>query len=144
MKRSVDRVHADVQPGLIWNAFIDLISIEDYANLSPLQRKAHLAFWYEDEVQNGGHGQYFENRGTKQLGETVAALTDLGLSCHAGVLSRAVTALPALDPQSDWESVVEEGFIEELDKAFNACTPTIIEALEQHLAANRDEYVEIT
>lgn len=144
MKRSVERAQVQREPHLLWNAFIDLIAIEDYAVLSPLQRKAHLVFWYDSEVQNGGHAQYFENRGTQLLVETMAALTDLGLSCHANALSRAAAALPAMPPQSDWEEIVEEGFIEELDEAFGACRPTIQQALEQHLAAHHDEYVEQT
>jgi len=144
MKRSLERDRVQREPHLIWNAFVDLLSIEDYADLSPLQRKAHLAYWYESEVENGGHGQYFENRGTHQLAETIAALTDLDLSCHARVLSRAASALPAKDPQSNWEEILEEEFIEELDEAFNTCSPTIAEGLERHLAAHQDEYVEQT
>jgi len=144
LKRSLERNRVQKEPHLTWNAFIDLLSIEDYADLSPLQRKAHLAFWYESEVENGGHGQYFESRGTRQLAETMAALTDLNLSCHARVLSRAANAIPAMDPQSNWEELVEDGFIEELDAAFQTCSPTITEALERHLAAHLDEYVEQT
>ena len=60
MKGTVEAGAAGREPHLIWNAFIDLIAIEDYGDLSPIQRKAHLVFWYESEVQNGGHGQYFE------------------------------------------------------------------------------------
>jgi hypothetical protein len=42
--------------------------------LSAEQRPAHLVFWYESEVQNGGHFQYFENRGTEHLAATIEAL----------------------------------------------------------------------
>jgi hypothetical protein len=42
---------------------VNLPSSEDYANLSEERRPAHLVFWYESEVQNGGHLQCFENRG---------------------------------------------------------------------------------
>jgi hypothetical protein len=44
--------HAD------WNAFIQLLALTDYDELAPQQRAAHLVFWYESEVQNGGHLQY--------------------------------------------------------------------------------------
>jgi len=64
VRRRVDAAAAAREPHMVWNAFVDLIATEDYADLSPLQRKAHLVFWYESEVQNGGHGQYFENQGS--------------------------------------------------------------------------------
>ena len=69
LRRTVDRDAAEREPHLIWNAFVDLIAVESYEQLSPVQRMAHLAFWYDSEVQNGGHGQYFENRGTQLLDE---------------------------------------------------------------------------
>jgi len=46
-------------------------------------------FWYESEVQNGGHLQYFENCGTERLAETIAALGSLGAPCHQEVLREA-------------------------------------------------------
>lgn len=144
MKRSIERKRAQQEPHLIWNAFIDLLAMEDYAELSPLQRKAHLVFWYDSEVQNGGHGQYFENRGVEQLPETIQALTDLGLSCQATVLTRAAVALSAGGPQADWAEVLKDSFIAEIDAAFHDSTPTVAEALERHLAAHSAEYVEQT
>jgi len=142
MKRSVARARVQEQPYLIWNAFIDLLAMEDYADLSPLQRKAHLVFWYDSEVQNGGHGQYFENRGVNRLAETVTALTDLGLPCQAQVLTRAVAALSASDPEADWMDALQDSFIDELDDEFIRCKPTVTEALEQHLERYKAEYVE--
>ena len=103
----------------------------------------HLVFWYESEVQNGGHGQYFENCGFDRLTETVMALIDLGLSSHAKVLSRAASAISAEGREVDWVDVLHDDLIEELDTAFHNCTPTIIEALELHLKKHREEYVEL-
>jgi len=142
MKRTVDRGRLQQEPYLVWNAFIDLLAMEEYDDLSSLQRKAHLVFWYESEVQNGGHGQYFENRGLNRLAETVAALRDLGLGCQAQVLSRAVAAFSSAEPGTDWADTLDDVFIEELDDAFHQCTPTVTEALEKHLAEHASEYVE--
>ncbi len=50
------------KPYCIWNAFVELLASHDYNELSPRQRAAHLVFWYESEVQNGGHLQFSENR----------------------------------------------------------------------------------
>lgn len=138
MKRTVEREQLQRDPYLVWNAFIDLLAMEEYDDLTAVQRKAHLVFWYDSEVQNGGHGQYFDNRGVNRLAETVAALRDLGLPCHAQVLSRAAAA----EPGSEWVDALHDGFIDELDAEFHRCTPTVTEALERHLGNHADEYVE--
>src|SRR5436190_8323185 len=102
MRRRIDARTAKREPHVVWNAFVDLIATEDLSELSAIQRKAHLVFWYESEVQNGGHGQYFENVGVKRLSETIQALGELGLQCHAKVLSRAGEALLAAQGPADW------------------------------------------
>jgi hypothetical protein len=132
MRRTVSRRAAEAEPHLVWNAFIDLIAVEEYERLSQLQRMAHLVFWYDSEVQNGGHGQYFENRGTQRLGETVQALQALGLTCQADILEKAATArssAPALAVA---------------DEAYHACQPSTIEALEKHLEDHRADYIDLT
>jgi Domain of unknown function (DUF4375) len=125
MKRLVDGDAARREPHLIWNAFIDLIAVEDYDDLSPLQRKMHLVFWYESEVQNGGHGQFFENRGGLRLRETVAALMELGLPCQAKVLSLAAEVFDGADAEADWADVLPRGMTGKLDEAFHSCTPDV-------------------
>jgi midasin (ATPase involved in ribosome maturation) len=73
----------------VWNTFVDWLAMEDYGNLDELQRVAHLCFWYDSEVQNGGHLQYFENRGAGLLTETLKALRALGAECQHGGLESA-------------------------------------------------------
>lgn len=85
-----------------WNAFIDLIATEDYENLNQIQRVANLCFWYDSEVQNGGHIQYFENKGTERVYETIKALKSLGASKQAYILGEA-SQLP-----SYWRSIFKQ------------------------------------
>jgi hypothetical protein len=87
--RRLTRADAERRPELVWNTFIDILSAADYENLSPGQRIPHLVFWYDSEVQNGGHGQYFDNRGISKVGKTIEALRTLGLECQADVLMAA-------------------------------------------------------
>jgi len=63
--RMLTKPQVDAEPFRIWNACVDLLATEDYRDLGKEQRPAHLVFWYESEVQNGGHLQYFENRGVE-------------------------------------------------------------------------------
>jgi Domain of unknown function (DUF4375) len=143
MKRSIERTQVTSQPHLLWNAFVDLLAVEEYSSLSPLQRQAQLVFWYDSEVQNGGHGQYLENRGTERLDDTVRALEAFGLRCQAELLSRVGAVLSERGHRADWSSVVDEGFAEALDGAFHECVPSVAEALDRHLAVHRAEYVEL-
>lgn len=142
MKRAVERTRLAREPYLVWNAFVDLLAMEEYDDLSPVQRTAHLVFWYDSEVQNGGHGQYLANRGVHRLAETVAALRGVGLPCQAQVLSRALEALSATAPGAEWADALEDRLIDELDAAFHQCARTVSEALELHLARHADEYLE--
>lgn len=62
--RSFTKQEVDAEPFRFWNAFVNVLAMKDYDDLSPEQRPAHLVFCYESEVQNGGHFQYFVNHGT--------------------------------------------------------------------------------
>jgi hypothetical protein len=134
MRRHVVAADAQAQPFLVWNAFIDLLACEEYAALDPFQRPAHLAFWYESEVQNGGHDQYFGNQGTERVGETVAALRGLGLADQAYLLEQAHAALEKPDRIQK---------LAEADAAFDACKRSVVEALRAHLAEATGLYVEL-
>lgn len=141
-----DKIEND--PYAEWNAFVDLLAIENYADLSELQRKAHLTFWYDAEVQNGGHFQYFENRGTDLVPETIDALVSLGAKQHAEVLRQAFVRALA----SEWgaNTSVEDfvkgalvGEFSDLDSKFYDCHSKIADVLESHLTKNKDQYLDI-
>ena len=143
MRRRIDAGSAAREPHKVWNAFVDLIATEDFSELSSLQRKAHLVFWYESEVQNGGHGQYFENMGTERLNETIEALRDLGLQGQATVLRRAQESLAAAPEPAEWANALPDDLLVQLDDAFHRCAPDVPTALETHLRAYQADYIEI-
>ncbi len=142
-RRTIAREALQREPHRAWNAFVELLAMEDAADLSPLQRQAQLVFWYDAEVQNGGHGQYLENRGVAKLSETVAALRALGLPAQADILASAAAALAAGTPQADWADTLDDTFIACLDEAFFRAEPTVTAALEAHLAANSRAYLKV-
>lgn len=51
--RKVDKAILEKEPYQLWNAFVDLLTTEEYDNLDEIQRIAYLAFWYDAEVNNG-------------------------------------------------------------------------------------------
>jgi len=138
---------AAAAPYLIWNAFIEVLALEDYETLSPEQRPAHLVFWYESEVMNGGHLQYFENRGTVHLEETIESLGLLGANTQQQVLREAAEVWKSGDRQPI-ETVEEycesalEGEFANFDARFDASSPTLQACLEAHLKKHRSNYVE--
>jgi hypothetical protein len=148
MKRTLDRAIAEKEPWLIWNAFIDLVAIEEAANLSELQQKAKLIFLYESEVQNGGHHQYFEIYGARHIKDTINALVEFGLSSQAKILNAAAQIW---ESKRRTKSRTFEQFIagalkaefSQQDSAFHNCKPSIIQGLEAHLENNKDHYVEL-
>jgi hypothetical protein len=136
-------------PPVVWNAFIDLIGMEKYEDLSEDQRPAHLVFKYDVEVYNGGHDQYFHNRGVKHLSETLTALTQLGAVCQHTVLREAADRFfgrPRENARSLSEFVAQaqEREYSDLDARIDACSPSLHEHLEDHLNRNQSIFVVIT
>lgn len=131
---------------LVWNAYIDLLAMESLRDLSPVQRAAALVFWYESEVQNGGHLQYFENRGADEIPAALEALTTLGAHCQHGVLAEASAVYlghsrPVIASVEQYCEAALEGEFESFDSRFHACSPTLNDCLEAYLAQHPADFV---
>ena len=144
--RQISRSDLAKEPQAVWNAFIDLIAVSDYEDLQNSQRPAHLIFWYESEVQNGGHLQFFVNRGTERIPETIESLRRLGAMEQAEILERAAAlwnSRPRVRPSTVDEFVDEamELEFEDLDGAFCDCPLELTTVLERHLADNESAFI---
>lgn len=133
-------------PHAVWNGFVGLLAMTAHQDLAPRQRPAHLAFWYDSEVQNGGHFQYFENRGLELVPETIAALEYLDAGPQALVLEEALAlasgrAWGAIESAEDFISEAAESGLFRLDRAYGGCRPELIEVLERHLAEHQSWFV---
>jgi hypothetical protein len=132
--------HAD------WNAFIGLLAMTDHDDLTTLQRSAHLVFWYESEVQNGGHLQFFLNQSDDRMEETVSSLNTLGAPAQAQVLEQALARwrgaarLPPADAM-EYSAITFEMEFDDLDRAFHDCSIPLIEILRRHFVAHEAEYI---
>jgi hypothetical protein len=138
----------DAKPYWLWNAFVDLLAMEDYKDLSPIQRAAQLVFWYESEVQNGGHLQFFENRGVDYLEETIQSLGLLGAGCQREVLVTATQLWlskhrPPKQTVEEYCEVALDREFAELDKLFDQCDPPLQQRLEEYLSNHQSEFVAI-
>ena len=118
-----------------WNAFIELTLCEDLESLTPIQRKAHLVNWYDNEVLNGGHWQYFTNKANFNHPEVIKALQEFGANEQADILSQALARLPQDIPIPDNLEKFLEGYelsnLYDLDDAFNNCEIQLEKYLEK-------------
>ncbi len=149
VRRRISRDAVAREPHLAWNAFIDLVAMEEYEDLDPVQRVAHLAFWYDSEVQNGGHLQYFENRGTDLLQATIDALDKLGAEKQREVLSRAGELYQSetraeITTAEEYADVALEGEFDEYDEAYHSSEPAITDLLQHYLENHRENFLEET
>lgn len=147
--RSLTKQEVDAEPFRVWNAFVNVLAMEDYAALSPEQRPAHLVFWYESEVQNGGHFQYFENCGTGHLAATIEALGLLGASCQQQVLREAgerwlSRSRPHIQTVQEFCDAALEGEFDTFDSRFHDCSPALQQRLESYLEQHRALFVSVT
>jgi len=144
--RTLTKREVEAEPLRVWNAYVDLLAMEDYHDLAPEQRPAHLVYWYESEVQNGGHLQYFENFGTKHLAETIEALGLLGATCQQQVLRGAgelwlARDRPRIQTAEEFCETALDGEFDSFDSRFHACSPTLQEYLEAYLERHQSLFV---
>ena len=141
MKRS----DVAARPELRWNAFIEVM-LDEYDDLSDLQRVAHLALRYDGEVQNGGHLQYFLNSGGERNAETVLALKALGANRQAAILEQALarwnlSPLPEIEAVEDYLDAQRVGEFSDLDSAYYDLEPQLGSFLETFLEEHEDQFI---
>lgn len=144
--RKLTQAQVAAAPYEVWNAFVDLLFMERYEDLSVGQRPAQLAIQYDGEVQNGGHLQYFENKRGEHLDETIVALGRLGAFKQQKIL-RGAAALWRSKPRERIETVEEfcdtavEGEFSDFDDHYYNCSPSLTDLLQSHLDKNVSKYV---
>jgi hypothetical protein len=139
-------------PGLdlkatIWNGFVELLALSNPEELTPEQKQAQLVFWYDSEVMNGGHLQYFLNQGPAKARDAIAALQSLSANEHARLLTEALqvwTSISRENPASvdEYVDLALEGEFDRFDRESWSLRP-LQEVLEECLRANQDLFVDI-
>jgi len=147
--RKVSLAALQKEPYLKWNAFVDLIAVEEYEDLSDIQRTAHLAFQYDSEVLNGGHLQYFENAGLDLIDQTLTALEAIGARSHANVLRQAVVQFNSkrrvqISTAEEFAHISQSGEFDSFDQAYHKCRPEMNELLSRFLDSHTSDFVEFT
>jgi hypothetical protein len=147
-------------PDLAWNRFVDRIVA---GREDPRWRPLALVFWYEAEVLNGGHLQYFVNEICATPSETLGALREFGLAEHGSIVERAIARSEELAGQPRPQSAATagsspgdvqqflayyseramEGEFSDLDLEFYDVKPTITNFLEALLERRSEEFFDM-
>lgn len=109
-----------------WNRFITEICMRDCASLNERQRDAVICFWYDAEMQNGGHSAYFESERCAAPAETESAIRRIGGDAIADNFRKAAEA----GASDDWQ---------ETDNAYYAFLPSLCDLLMDDVALHADE-----
>ena len=128
-------------------AMIDLVCENDFDELDPIQQTAHLAFYYEAEVINGGHLQYFHNRGATEAARTIEALQSIGALEPSLILKEALeryNAIPRERPKSleEYHEIEIQHEFLDLDNRFYRDMPAVGGFLDQYRRENEPHFIE--
>lgn len=93
IKRKLSKEIIKKEEYQIWNSFVDLLAMESEEDLTDIQKNAQRAFWYDSEVQNGGHLQYFENRHSENFSEVIKSLNTIGAKEQATLLKKSIRSI---------------------------------------------------
>ncbi len=68
---------------LLWNRFIEEICFCDFAILTRLQKNAVIAFWYDAEMNSGGHSGFFDCYPNISKYELIHSLNAIGAHTYS-------------------------------------------------------------
>lgn len=136
------------EPWQVWNSFVDLVSMEQYDDLTPVQKVGSALFWYNSEVQNGGHMQYLINHGISHLKSTINAFETIENNDFTPLLKKAITIYNTLDLSSianveDYVEMALQDYFSECDQKFHQIEPSLEDILEEYLRNNQSAFIEI-
>jgi hypothetical protein len=126
---------------------VDLCAVEPLSSCTATQRKAAIVFWYQAEVNNGGHFQYFTNSAGANRMEAVQALRQLGAQKAADILALAILRTSdsnTIRPASVFEYAEQEqeSDLQDLDSQYYEIGDAEVQdALLRYLKAHEQEFV---
>lgn len=107
-----------------WNKFIEEICSRELSELSPVQRKAVLCFWYDAKMENGGHNGYMDCYPETDSEELAEAISTIAYQAIADNYRKAV----ADGEQDEWL---------ETDNAYYDFSPSLCDCLQEYVEANK-------
>lgn len=135
-------------PAARWDALNQFCAFAEPASLTPVQKVAHLTYWYASLVDTGGHHEYFAHVPRPNHNNVLAALRAVGASEQAVILAaawRAIDLAGTRAPQryaDRYLAGVDYADFEEFDRAFERCTRSISACLMDYLDQHEAEFIQ--
>ncbi len=110
---------------LRWNRFIETICNYDLKELSEIQKTAVLCFWYDAEMNNGGHSGYFE----------------LYPDADGTEMSRALIAVGGNEFADNYLEALHNGEADEYvetDARYYGFSPSLCDCLQEYVESNKE------
>lgn len=114
-----------------WNRFINDVCGRELEELSEVQRAAVLCFWYDAEMQSGGHSGYFDCYPEIKSEELIASINRVAYKEIADNYQRALDEKARDDGD-------EDGY-ETVDNAYYDFEPSLFDCLRQFTEKYKDE-----
>lgn len=109
-----------------WNKFIETICFQPLDILSPIQKNAVLCFWYDAEMNSGGHSGYFDCYPDTIPQELIEAINDVG---YKAISDNYIKALNEGE-EDNWA---------EIDMAYYKFEPSLDKCLMEYVETNKEE-----
>jgi hypothetical protein len=103
-----------------WNRFINEICFKEHSKLTPTQKAAVLTFWYDAEMNSGGHSGYFDCYTEVNSEDLIWALTEVGGSEYINNYKEAI------------QIGQEDGYLK-TDNVFYNITPSLSSLLMEYV-----------
>lgn len=147
VKRKLSKQIIEQEPYLVWNSFIDILAMEPEHNLSDIQKVAQRTWWYDSEVQNGGHLQYFENSSEKDYRTVIESLIAIGAKDHVDILIKASEQYLRKKRRSiktvlQFVKKAKEGEFDHYDFRYYEVKPDMNHYLEEYLNTYQNDFIE--
>lgn len=113
------------EKALRWNRFLNEICFRDLETLSEIQKIAVLCFWYDTEMNSGGHSGYFDSCPDTVPQELIHAIFVVGYQAIADNYQKAL---------SEGE---KDGWVE-TDTAYYNFFPSLYDCLQEFVENNQD------
>ncbi|MGF6349650.1 hypothetical protein QF040_004363 [Variovorax sp. W2I14] len=131
----------------LW-ALIMYLAEHKEAQTLPGLKSFWLAYIYDAEVQNGGHLQYFHNRGSASVPETLEALRTIGADRQVELLrdcwaDLANTPVPQTESLQAYADLAAEDRFERQDSEYYEQQPEVLERLGTHYETQLVEWVAV-
>lgn len=109
-----------------WNRFIGGICMKERSALSSCQKAAVISFWYDSEMNSGGHSGYFDCYPDVKAEDLIWALSEVGAQAYIENFKDAVST-------GEGDDYVNT------DETFYSIKPSLADILMEYIEDHRDD-----